>query len=457
MLMAGVYTQKRFIPQPGQDVYGRYKVFTKVLPWRDDEEFTSKQLLYPQTTTSYRDRDPNGDNGEIDPRQLLSENRDRVLRPHDTGHEFETRRGSHKVSFPRFDFKNPAGVYWRGPLLISIPGDDFYPTERDFIFSPVDLQYGTKAIAATRPTKSAANVSQLLLETLRDLPRLPGMSFANGRLGSGSRNGSTLNQSGLGALGSEYLNLVFGWQPTVNDVLKICRAIVYQDDIIKQYIRDSGRNVRRRFEFDVKRESRVIAVDSSNVPAGMEVLLDERPWNNIRHRFFPTSDDARGIASLTEDRTEKYWFSGAYTYYLQDVLASNTGMGAAAQIARKLLGIDGLTVDLMWELAPWTWLIDYFANVGDILSNATAFNRDSLVLRYGYLCRETRVTRTYTHSGVRFLSGPTGPFTNTERFVQKSRVKATPYGFGLAPSGFSPTQWAILVALGMSDGNKNLL
>jgi hypothetical protein len=36
-------------------------------------------------------------------------------------------------------------------------------------------------------------------------------------------------------------------------------------------------------------------------------------------------------------------------------------------------------------------------------------------------------------------------------------VKATPYGFGLAPSGFSPTQWAILVALGMSDGNKNLL
>lgn len=336
--------------------------------------------------------------------------------------------------------------------MIGIHGDDLSTQSRDYSFSPIDLSYGTKAIERTRPTKSAANLSQLLVETLRDVPRLPGMSLA----GRPSRTGreKPLNQGGTGDfLGSEYLNLIFGWTPTISDVLKICRAIVYKDDIIRQYVRDSGRNVRRRFVFDINESNRLVAVDLANTPLGMGPLLNPS-W---RANFFQTSNDAVGTADLTVKTTEKYYFTGAFTYLLEDVLSPTGTMARSAQIARKLLGIDGLTIDMAYQLAPFSWLLDYFANVGDILSNATAFNRDSLVLRWGYLMRETRVFRYYRHSGVRFRTGSTGPFTNTEVFKQKLRVKATPYGFGLNTASFTATQWAILVALGMSSGNKTLL
>lgn len=450
--MAGIYTQKRALISEHQNQSGQYKGKYKLTPTGSVSSFNVGTRTYTQVTTSFRDRDPKG-SLDVDPRQLIIANANRILKPYDTGHEFSTRKGEMILSHPYWQHQSTLGPFWRGALMCSVPGDNITTQARDYSYSPIDLSYGNKAIEATRPTKSAANLSQLLVETLRDVPRLPGLSLA----GRPSRRGKErpLNQGGASDfLGSEYLNLVFGWQPTISDVLKICRAIVYKDDIIRQYVRDSGRNVRRRFVFDITESNRSVAVQYlNNTPDGIGPLLNPS-WQSY---FFQTTADAKGTADLSEKITEKYYFTGAFTYLLEDVLSPSGTMARSAQIARKLLGIDGLTIDLAYQLAPFSWLVDYFANVGDLLSSAEAFNRDSLVLRWGYLMRETRVFRYYRHSGIRFKSGYTGPFTNTEVFKQKLRVKATPYGFGLNTASFTASQWAILVALGMSSGNKTLL
>jgi len=124
--------------------------------------------------------------------------------------------------------------------------------------------------------------------------------------------------------------------------------------------------------------------------------------------------------------------------------------------ANHLLGLD-LTAEVLWNLAPWSWLSDWVANTGDNISNASAFQQDGLVLRYGYLMvhRETYQTRrmdaVYDVRGNALLPGSIVLTTTS-----KTREPATPYGFGIDTSSFTGHQWGILGALGMTKA-PNLL
>jgi len=306
----------------------------------------------------------------------------------------------------------------------------------------MDLTYGTKAINETYPTKSPASLTQFVAELVADLPQIPLKSMMKPRKGPFPTN-----------VGNEYLNLVFGWQPTVNDVLKLCQAIVRTQDIIDQFVRDSGRAVRRKFDFTVKRSA------TGDFDPEFKTLLGfPNPGTSAADWFYPNAgyNGAYGQVNRTTEVTERYYFRGAFTYLLADSFSGNQ-LAAGAQAARKVLGLDGANLDTIYQLTRFSWLLDYFVNVGDIISNANAFSKDSLVLRYGYLMRETRIKDIYQHSGVEFRSGRTGPITFTESFIEKQRVRATPYGFGLNPNSFTESQWAILIALGLTNGNRALL
>jgi hypothetical protein len=129
--------------------------------------------------------------------------------------------------------------------------------------------------------------------------------------------------------------------------------------------------------------------------------------------------------------------------------------------ARLLYGLE-LTPETLWNLAPWSWLVDWFANVGPILSNVSAFQSDNLVLKYGYVMEN--VTRTYARTNWMGVVNPsTTVYVNhparvyDKFFVEtKTRVKATPYGFGLNTTAFTDRQWTILGALGLTRGPKAL-
>lgn len=326
--------------------------------------------------------------------------------------------------------------------MIDVSNDNIVGQNRVGDFASIDLQYGTKAIKESIPTKSDAHVTQLLAELKQDLPRgLIASTFAHKRF----------NPRGVG---DDYLNYVFGIAPTISDIQDICKVIVSFDDRLNQYLRDNGQFVRRRFDFPVKRVSRSITRDERVALSGTEALVSNSAWaSNFAHE----REDILGTAELTEERSERYYFTGAFQYYLASAITPGGAIEQGAQIARKLLGIDGLTVDLAYQLTPFTWLLDWFANVGDLISNGEAFNRDNLVIRYGYLMRETRIKRLYTHTGAKFITGPTGPVRMTEEFTQKKRVKATPFGFGLNADAFTEQQWAILIALGMTRNDRTLL
>jgi len=119
--------------------------------------------------------------------------------------------------------------------------------------------------------------------------------------------------------------------------------------------------------------------------------------------------------------------------------------------AQKILGTD-LTPETLWNLAPWSWAVDWIMPVGDLIGNLQDMASDGLVLRYGYIMEHSFVSDTYTFQGPTGLPASLVPGSYILSRETKKRVRATPYGFGLTWSGFSPRQLAILTALGISRG-----
>lgn len=434
--------------RPLENVFGRFQ-------WADLDVYATQgsapqrvQLntgLSRQETESFRTSVPGGFR---DPYDLIRENNRRNTRPFDTGHEFRTYKLrpnnvlSHKhMVIPRFGNRGPV----MGPLIpewTSTSPDNqlwFRGTLNQSSWNDlskkvglIDKRRGTKFLAASRPTKSVGNLNQLLLETIQKLPTIPfntierAMSF----------------KDLAKATGSEYLNVRFAIEPAIRDIITICEAVVQSRDIIDAYLKDSGKPVRRR------RGSPWETTLLEEKTLNNQYLQGLRP--NVVGGLFRTTGDSRGTVTVQRRVTERYSFSASYMYFLDEGSTFVSKIRKFGQLADKLLGVK-LDLDLLWELTPWSWFIDYFGTIGDLLSLNEELANDSLVLRYGYLMREVVATEVLSHEGVNFDSiGHTGVISSQHLFHSKERIRANPYGFEIAPSDLSVGQWAILGALGLS-------
>jgi hypothetical protein len=110
-----------------------------------------------------------------------------------------------------------------------------------------------------------------------------------------------------------------------------------------------------------------------------------------------------------------------------------------------------LTPTALWNLAPWSWLVDWFSNASEVLQNFDAWMIDSQVLCYAYIMEHTLSTYTYTHIGNHsFHDASVRAPQVTLVSETKTRQRATPYGFGLTWDGLSNLQKSILGALGLT-------
>jgi len=329
---------------------------------------------------------------------------------------------SHEKVFSR----NGARAY-EGYLLPSRVGvaSDF-PT-----FSRMDLNeiklYGNKAIKNTSPTRPDVNLSTSAAELFRE--GLPSYHLKTPYL---NRNGKFDSKN----IGSDYLGAVFTWQPFISDVLKTIKSLVSASETLTQYSRDTGRLVRRRFQFPME------SVTSVSEPTG-GVIDYVYPDSTL---YIPGGTRKYEV---TQQITTQRWFSGAFVYYINagdDLLSKIDNF---MQKGNRLLGLR-ITPETFWELIPWSWLVDWFVCIQDALAVSSMFQTDGLVLKYGYLMRHQVLTNTYTVSGAPLYGVAPGAVHQIFKVIQKERVKATPYGFGINLSGLSSTQWAILAALGLT-------
>lgn len=294
-------------------------------------------------------------------------------------------------------------------------------------------QLGTTAIARCSPSNPSANLTESVGEVIHDgLPAVLGGTLRKWR--------NLSNQKRRRAIGEEYLNYQFGWAPLVSDLKDISKSIVTSDVIMRQYERDSGRLVRRGYDFP----------ETFNEKS--EVYLNNRsPWTNPSSSdlFVPTLT-GKGQVIRSEYTATRQWFRGAFTYYVPPPREGiKDDIQRAVISARHTLGLS-LTPDSIWNLAPWSWAIDWFTNAGDVLTNWTSWAIDNQVLWYGYMMEHSIHVYRFTFVGqTGFRSGlqPPDVYLVAET---KLRRKATPYGFGLSWDSFSTRQKAIIAALGIT-------
>lgn len=305
------------------------------------------------------------------------------------------------------------------------------------ISTDLAIGLGATAISRCAPTNPHASASQTLGELRRDgLPAIPVLAHLR-KLGRPSK------KEVPSVVGGEYLNVEFGWKPMLNDVKKLLHAQQDAEKVLEQYRKDSGRLVRRTYAFPERSETVVDRVIGNYAPSP---ALDSN--------FYLVR---QGKISETVTTHWAARFSGAFTYHVAPA-DQFLGLTRAAQQANHLLGV-GITPAVLWDLSPWTWAADWFANTGDVINNISMMQSDGLVVVYGYITVESTAVRTITNYGtiLRDNNG-TYPMDLTQTWTTKSQIrcKATPFGFSPLPWVFTPRQLAIVAALGLSSNGRKL-
>jgi hypothetical protein len=216
---------------------------------------------------------------------------------------------------------------------------------------------------------------------------------------------------------------------------------------IRKYQVMSGIATDRRYDF--------LPIESqSTTDYGFNRWLNFGPGANIASwtELYNGSPDRQLL--VNNSSFQKIYFTGNFVYSLGLSKGLLGKLDSFEQLANKLLGTR-ITPAVLWELTPWSWLIDWFVDVQSAITAAGLQLDDGVLMRWAYLMRETRlkVSSTVNADGL-FVYGPNGPITATTHYVKKERVRGTPFGFGLNPASFTGGQWAILAALAISKGPR---
>ncbi len=226
----------------------------------------------------------------------------------------------------------------------------------------------------------------------------------------------------LRAVGGEYLNYQFGIAPMVSDIQNFLEALQHPKfrEAVKHHVNDSYR-VRK-----------VLDKGSTSV---------SRPMTSAEMSTNPGSGGTGTIVTTGEYRI---WSSITFGYYqvreLDRLLNELDNMTGG-------IGVVPTAIDI-WNLIPWSWLIDWFVNFNNVITNVSFMGRDGLYLKRGYIMGTYRSKEVHSRTGTAYGHG----FSTTGTILseRKYRVKASPFGFGYTWKDFNPFQLSILGALGVN-------
>lgn len=363
------------------------------------------------------------------------------------------------------DLGNP--IY--GPRLSSprvIPAD--YPLEvplssvalSSIDFDQSDLEsFGATGINKFKPGKPLASAGQFLLE-LRDLPKIPLNLFerakkfrsvdgviksimGNSSGGTQAEQAKSFARNASRTLSGEYLNQVFGWFPFVNDLQQMFKLQMEIDKRLLQIRQQNGKWI--------KRKGNLLYEKTTTDPVWSGGLPPVQPDN-----FGVNAFSGEGYGTETTVIFEKrYWFSGEFRYWINPATIHSDEW--TKKTTRALFGLSP-TPSLLYQVMPWSWLIDWFSNVGDVIDNLSNPALDNLVMRNTFVMGHTKRTTKYKVVYNRYHSDALTGFTDlgaaqcsSEVLEElKARIVASPFGFGIQLPDLSGRQLSILAALGLS-------
>jgi hypothetical protein len=232
------------------------------------------------------------------------------------------------------------------------------------------------------------------------------------------------------------LAINFGWKPLLADIRKTINMFSKLEKRVDFILRNGGIPLHRRtppFEPEVTEE---VLFEYSG-PEDQGWLRDQpfvHGWEDPPGQ--PGDGQSRFECKLVCRKTVTNCASGVMTYFLGDLPPTR------AEVRLRLLGLIP-NESLLWEATKWSWLVDWFTNLGDVIANIQSSLRDRLVSLYAYNQRHT--VREYTWTA-------TNGYYHVKCvrvFDTKRREKIDPFGL-TAEVSLTDLQLGILLALGIT-------
>lgn len=283
----------------------------------------------------------------------------------------------------------------------------------------------SSALKASRPTRPDVSLAQFVIE-LRDVRRLFDHMY------------NVVVQHRL-RFGETYLAGQFGYKPLANDIAKGANAVLEADKKISQFLRDSGQLVRRS-----------ITLPSESTSSS--TTLVHNASNEVRassHAYYRPSTRAQ---FETVERTRSVRAFALWEYFVGDPQGFASRRSSYVDGARRLLGTN-LTPAVVWEVSPWSWMVDWFIDIGGLLAYQQDVADYSLAMRRGGYVVET--TTTITRKYRTTWSGSGVPARSVDYAVQAKihdysrRSAPSPVGLDVEWDGLNSFQTSILLALGL--------
>jgi hypothetical protein len=262
----------------------------------------------------------------------------------------------------------------------------------------------TKLHARTNPNRATV-MGTVSIAELRDLPRMVKLA------------GDSILKNSAGG----YLSWTFGWAPLISDVrslLDFNGAVDRKVNELKRLYSKGG--LRRKMKLQ---ESR--AASGSNISGGypgvggdwtvnMKVQTHKRRWGTIRWK--PTS------------------------------LPPNNNAAMRRKAIQLAFGLD-FSASTIWNLLPWTWMIDWFSNVGDYLEA----NKNTVPVIAGSSCimEKTETRKVSVLSPNSDAAWKTGTSSGQATRVSMTRTLGSPSITASVPF-LTNRQWSILGALAIT-------
>jgi hypothetical protein len=281
--------------------------------------------------------------------------------------------------------------------------------------------FGASAYKKMKPTKPSIQSLNSLFE-LKDLPGMLKQRFTPSLKGAADF----------------HLATQFGWLPLWSDIKKMVELQKKLQDRLNYLISHNGKPVYRKTEM----------YEDSSITAST-VLTP------VQASIFP-SFPAKNIAGTNTGRTfssssKRVWAEARFRYHLPE---GPRDIVWTRYMISRIYGLR-LTPSVVYNAIPWSWLVDWFGNVGDVLENMDVGVADRLAADYFYVMSSSTVsTRTEIHAPMvqdPSNASPTVVMPSSERYYsQKRRLPGDPFGFATNQNDLNGMQLSILGALGIS-------
>lgn len=346
---------------------------------------------------------------------------------------------------------SPGSSKHSGQLIMDLPGCynaspyNFGFNTRSSVLATQSQRQGIQNMffASSAPDRNEASLGVTLVELMRgDIPTV-------------LRNLKKMiddYQSIYKTMGSDYLNVVFGWQPLINEIASVIKVGMSLDRLV--YYESYRR--KRQYDGISSRTNSSISLDFSGhgtIPAYTYPTHIQRSGTGTSTLDLNLPFEANGLETL---KKEDYHLTSRYTGLAKPTLRANYHNDRAMDIIKELGILDDPR--FLWDLTPWSWFVDWFTTMGDSVSNAATYSpkKGKYAIDYAYVTSKHTVEERLSlgRRGSSWLWGyaSLAPRTavSTAISVTKWRDRATPYGFGTRMGSLTAGQFGILTALGLA-------